>query len=80
MIALGLVRVIERHSNELAAELTAKLETSSRTADLLATSSGPCELERPRTRSRVCRRKKSSPQFVQSTPAESMFPPRSLPG
>ena len=34
MIALGLVRVIERHSDELAAELTAKLETSSRTADL----------------------------------------------
>jgi hypothetical protein len=34
MIALGLVRVIERHSDELAAELIAKLETSSRTADL----------------------------------------------
>jgi hypothetical protein len=34
MIALGLVHVIERHSDELAAELIAKLETSSRTADL----------------------------------------------
>jgi len=34
MIALGLVRVIERHSDELAAELIAKLETSSRTTDL----------------------------------------------
>jgi hypothetical protein len=34
MIALGLVRVIERHSDELAAELIAKLETSARTADL----------------------------------------------
>jgi hypothetical protein len=34
MIALGLVRVIEQHSDELAAELIAKLETSSRTADL----------------------------------------------
>ena len=34
MIALGLVHVIERHSYELAAELIAKLETSSRTADL----------------------------------------------
>jgi len=34
MIALGLVRVIERHSDELATELTAKLETSSRTSDL----------------------------------------------
>jgi hypothetical protein len=34
MIALGLVRVIERHSDELAAELMAKLETSSRTTDL----------------------------------------------
>jgi hypothetical protein len=34
MIALGLVRVIERHSDELAAELVAKLETSPRTADL----------------------------------------------
>jgi hypothetical protein len=32
MIALGLVRVIERHSDELAAELIAKLETSSRTS------------------------------------------------
>jgi hypothetical protein len=31
MIALGLVRVIERHSDELAAELIEKLETSSRT-------------------------------------------------
>jgi hypothetical protein len=34
MIALGLVRVIERHSDELAAELIAKLGTSSRTTDL----------------------------------------------
>jgi hypothetical protein len=34
MIALGLIRVIERHSDELAAELIAKLETSSRTTDL----------------------------------------------
>jgi hypothetical protein len=34
MIALGLVRVIERYSDELAAELIAKLETSSRTTDL----------------------------------------------
>jgi hypothetical protein len=34
MIALGLVRVIERHSDELAAELIAKLDTSSRTTDL----------------------------------------------
>jgi hypothetical protein len=34
MIALGLVRLIERHSDELAAELIAKLETSSRTAEL----------------------------------------------
>jgi hypothetical protein len=34
MIALGLVRVIERHSDELTAELIAKLETSSRTTDL----------------------------------------------
>lgn len=34
MIALGLVRVIERHSDELAAELIAKLETFKRTADL----------------------------------------------
>jgi len=34
MIALGLVRMIERHSDELAAELIAKLETSSRTTDL----------------------------------------------
>jgi hypothetical protein len=34
MIALRLVRLIERHSDELAAELTAKLETSSRTAEL----------------------------------------------
>jgi hypothetical protein len=30
MIALGLVRVIERHSDELAAELIAKLETVSK--------------------------------------------------
>jgi hypothetical protein len=34
MISLRLVRVIESHSDELAAELIAKLETSSRTADL----------------------------------------------
>src|ERR1700693_338975 len=34
MIALGLVRVVEQHSDELAAELIAKLETSSRTTDL----------------------------------------------
>jgi hypothetical protein len=34
MIALRLVRLIERHSDELAAELTAKLETSSRTTEL----------------------------------------------
>jgi hypothetical protein len=34
MIALRLVQVIERHSDELGAELIAKLETSSRTADL----------------------------------------------
>jgi hypothetical protein len=34
MIALGLVRVIERHSHELGAELIAKMETSSRTTDL----------------------------------------------
>ena len=34
MIALRLVRVIERHSDELAVELVAKLETSSRTTDL----------------------------------------------
>ena len=34
MIALGLVRVIERHSDGLATELIAKLETSSRTTDL----------------------------------------------
>jgi hypothetical protein len=34
MIGLGLVRAIERHSDELAAELIAKLETSSRTTDL----------------------------------------------
>jgi hypothetical protein len=34
MIALGLVRMIERHSDELAAEVIAKLETSSRTTDL----------------------------------------------
>jgi hypothetical protein len=34
MIALTLVRVIERHSNELAAELVTKLGTSPRTADL----------------------------------------------
>jgi len=34
MIALRLVRLIEHYSDELAAELVAKLETSSRTADL----------------------------------------------
>jgi hypothetical protein len=34
MIALRLVRLIEHHSDELAAELTAKLETSSRTTEL----------------------------------------------
>jgi hypothetical protein len=34
MIALTLVRVIERHSDELAAELVTKLGTSTRTADL----------------------------------------------
>jgi hypothetical protein len=34
MIALGLVRVIERHSDELAAELITNMETSSRTTDL----------------------------------------------
>ena len=34
MISLRLVRLIERHSDELAAELVAKLETSSRTSDL----------------------------------------------
>ena len=34
MIALTLVRVIERHSDELAAELVTKLGTSPRTADL----------------------------------------------
>lgn len=34
MISLRLVRMIESHSDELAAELIAKLETSSRTADL----------------------------------------------
>jgi hypothetical protein len=34
MISLRLVRLIEHHSDELAAELVAKLETSSRTADL----------------------------------------------
>jgi hypothetical protein len=34
MIALRLVRLIERHSDHLAAELVAKLDTSSRTADL----------------------------------------------
>ncbi|MGA9509125.1 MAG: hypothetical protein WBV55_10935 [Candidatus Sulfotelmatobacter sp.] len=34
MIALRLVRLIEHHSNELAAELVVKLETSSHTADL----------------------------------------------
>jgi hypothetical protein len=34
MIALTLVRVIERHFDELAAELVTKLGTSPRTADL----------------------------------------------
>ncbi len=34
MIALRLVRLIERHADELAAELVVKLETSSHTADL----------------------------------------------
>jgi hypothetical protein len=34
MIALSLVRVIERHAEELAAELIAKFEISPRTADL----------------------------------------------
>jgi hypothetical protein len=34
MIALTLVRVIERHSDELAAELVTKLGTSPRTTDL----------------------------------------------
>jgi hypothetical protein len=34
MIALTLVRVIERHSSELASELVTKLKTSPRTADL----------------------------------------------
>src|SRR6202050_1347470 len=34
MIALLLVRLIEHHSDELTAELVAKLETSSRTTDL----------------------------------------------
>ena len=34
MIALRLVRLVERHSDELAAELTTKLETSSRTTEL----------------------------------------------
>ena len=34
MIALSLVRVIERHSDDLARQLVAKLETSPRTADL----------------------------------------------
>src|SRR5580700_12093069 len=34
MIALRLVRLIEHHSDELTAELVAKLETSSRTTDL----------------------------------------------
>jgi hypothetical protein len=34
MIALRLVGLIEHHSNELAAELVAKLETSSRTLEL----------------------------------------------
>lgn len=34
MIALRLVRLIEGHSDELAAELLAKIEASSRTADL----------------------------------------------
>jgi hypothetical protein len=34
MIPLGLVRLIEHHSDELVTELVAKLETSPRTADL----------------------------------------------
>jgi hypothetical protein len=34
MIALGLVRLIERHSDELVAELVAKLRTSPRTSDM----------------------------------------------
>jgi hypothetical protein len=34
MIALRLVRLIERHSEELASELTHKLQTSSKTTDL----------------------------------------------
>jgi len=34
MIALSLVRLIERNSDELAAELVVKLETSSHTTDL----------------------------------------------
>ena len=34
MIALGLVRLIERHSHVLEAELVVKIETSPRTADL----------------------------------------------
>jgi hypothetical protein len=34
MIALTLVRVIERHSTELATELVTKLGTSPRTTDL----------------------------------------------
>jgi len=34
MISLSLVQLIERHSDELATELIAKLETSSRTSDL----------------------------------------------
>jgi hypothetical protein len=34
MISLGLVRLIEVHSDELAAELVAKLESSSCTSDL----------------------------------------------
>jgi len=34
MISLGLVQLIERHSDELATELVAKLENSSRTSEL----------------------------------------------
>jgi hypothetical protein len=34
MIALRLVQLVERHSDELAAELVAKLESYPRTADL----------------------------------------------
>ena len=34
MISLRLVQLIERHSDELAAELVAKLENSTRTSDL----------------------------------------------